>query len=94
MKVVAQNFLELPVSIGVWVSGITLGSVAPIDLPHVLILAGSQALAFACALNAVLDFRRFKVFGRIICFAWFSFMLILTPLVLWGLSKTTFFSRM
>jgi hypothetical protein len=45
MKVVAQNFLELPVSIGVWVSGITLGSVAPIDLPHVLILAGSQALA-------------------------------------------------
>jgi len=94
MKIVAQNFLELPISMGVWVIGIMVGSVAPIDLPHVLILGGSQVLAFVCALNAIFDVRRFKMFGRVICFAWFSFMLILTTLVLWDLSKTTFFSRM
>jgi hypothetical protein len=94
MKVVSKNHLELPISMGIWTSGIMVGSVAPIDLPHVLILGGSQALAFVCALNAFLDFRRFKMLGRVICFAWFGFMLILTPFVLWDLSKTSFLSRM
>ena len=94
LKVTSKNAIELGFSIGIWVSGIVVGSVAPMDLPHVLILGGSQIVAFFCALNAVLDFRRFKLFGRVFCIAWFSFMAILTPFALWSLSMEKFWSRM
>jgi hypothetical protein len=95
MNVVAKNAFELPISIGVWAVGYYFfGSVAPGGFSDFLLLGGCQTLAFVCALNACLDARRLGVVGSIFCYAWFAFMAILTPWVLWGIGSIRRFSPM
>ena len=59
-----------------------------------LILGGSYLAASFCALNAVLDFRRFNLLGRIFCFAWFAAIAVMTAIILYGLGTRTEFDRM
>jgi hypothetical protein len=64
-----------------------LGLAMPWTYSGVLVMAGLQIVAFVCALDALLAFRRFRIFGRIVLVAWFTFMLVLTPFVLWHIGS-------
>ena len=59
-----------------------------------LIIGSTLTAGFFCALNAALDFRRFKLFGKIVCFCWFGFMSFITPFILWDIATTKSFSSL
>ena len=59
-----------------------------------LILSGSCLVAFFCALNAILDFRSFKLFGRVVCFIWFAFISAITIITIWSIGTMKRFSTM
>jgi hypothetical protein len=91
MKVATKNAVELPVSFVFWLVAMWSSLPRPLGFANVLVIGGCQVIAFVCALNAALDFQRFRMFGRVALLAWFAFMAILTPLVLWNVGSIKVF---
>ena len=83
MNAVAKRKSELWISFAVALAGFLLTAHMPKGFVDVLIIAGTQLIAFLCALNALLDMKSMSIPERCIVIPWFCFLLYSAPSSIW-----------
>lgn len=92
MSVFGANRHELWVSIAVVVIAFFLDCV-PTNYPCALILSGGMLTGLFCAINAALDMDEMGVIETYVAGYWLLFLMIITPLVIYGVANIHYFAN-
>ncbi len=91
-RILGRNKNEIYISVAAtFVAAWFMGSM-PHGYSDVLTAAGALAVAFFCALNAVLDIPRMNWLERIVAVAWFCFVACAAPAVILGIAQMGVFA--
>jgi len=92
-RIVGKSKIEIYFSFAAALFGFSTLLAMPLSYQDVLLSAGALTIAFLCALNALLDFRRMRLVERMLAAPWFLLLLVCVPPLIWRFAHIRMFSN-